>query len=198
MEEDEGGMEAGVGSGAVGASASLGISEDKLDVEGAETDGVKAGGSTVSGFPFPSLLSFSPSFSGFKEATGVAPFPSLLSISPSFSGFKGTAGVAREAGEMTPSAFFSTSAGGVAEMAGGTTVAFLAAADVSLERRVGDALEVIPPAALGTWPEIGFWILPPLFLFFFLPFAMGVCAYLVCLLVVGGVGVWGVRNGGEM
>lgn len=176
VEEEEGGMEAGVRFGAVGTSAGLGVSEDELDAEGVESDGVGARGSPVSGFLFPSLLSFSPSFSGFK----------------------GTARVAKEAGVTTSSAFFSTSAGGMAEMTGGSTVAFFAAADVSLERLVGDVLGVIPPAALGTWPEIGFWILLPLFLFFFLPLPMGVCECSVWLFVVGGVGVRGVRNGGEM
>jgi len=94
-----------------------------------------------------------------------------------------------EAGATALVAFFSTAAGveATAGVVTGTTGAFLAAAaEVSLEGRGGDALELdVDPAALGTaavmtWPEMGLatWLLlPPLFLFFFLPFAMVV----VCL-----------------
>jgi len=83
----------------------------------------------------------------------------------------------------------------------GTTGAFsAAAAEVSLEGRGGDALELdIDPAALGTaavmtWPEMGLvtWLLlPPLFLFFFLPFAMVVVCLCLRSCGMGGRAEWG-------
>ena len=162
--------------------------EEAEDEDGTEADGVAVGTSVT-------LVSF---------------FPSLLSSS-CLNGASGVGGVGREAGATGFCAFCSSTAAGVAT---GATAAFLAAAavDVSLEveGRGGDALEVTPPAALGTaavrtCPEIGlgtWFLLPPLLLFFFLPFAMmAVRSVRVFLWSCGGVvwiwGACGMRMGGR-
>jgi len=189
-EQVEAGVGVGVGMGAVGALAGFVFSDDDEAEDGTGADGMEVG----------------------MSATLLPSFPSL----PSSACFKGAAagvGVGREAGATGFCAFFSSTASGVATagVATGRTAAFLAAAalDVSLEvegpGRGGDAVEVTPtpPAALTaavvavTWPEMGlgtWFLLPPLFLFFFLPFAMMVVRG-VCVSVVVWVGFGGVRNG---
>ena len=173
-EEVEAVVGAGVGMGAVGVLAGFVFSddEDKDEEEGTVADGVGVGTSATLLSSFPSLASFSSSCCCFKGAARVE--------------------VGREGGATGACAFFSTAAGvdATAGVVAGTTGAFLAAAaEVSLEGRGGDALELdVDPAALGTaavmtWPEMGLvtWLLlPPLFLFFFLPFAMVVvgCVFL--------------------